>query len=59
MSTKGAQIKIILIDGEELSEAESTIADLVNQGWKIVAAGGGSGMVPVQGFVVLQSGFKA
>jgi hypothetical protein len=57
---KEQEIKIVTFidDREGREEGERSLAELVNTGWKIKAAGGGSGAELVWGFVILQRAKK-
>jgi hypothetical protein len=57
---KVQEIKIVTFidDREGREEGEQSLAELVNAGWKIKAAGGGSGAELVWGFVILQRAKK-
>jgi hypothetical protein len=50
------EVKIIsfISDREGREDAEKELTKLVNEGWEIKAAGGGTGAELVWGFVILQ-----
>lgn len=50
------QVKVITFinDREGREDAEFQLTELVNEGWEIKAAGGGTGADMVWGFVILQ-----
>lgn len=49
------EVKIVWVEKNNNDECEEALTKLVNEGWQIVAAGGGRGAVPQPvGFVVLQ-----
>jgi hypothetical protein len=50
------EVKIITFinDREGRQDGEETLTHLVNEGWEIKAAGGGTGASMVWGFVILQ-----
>lgn len=54
MPRKKVKIITFIDDREGREEAENQMDDMVNQGWVIVSAGGGSGAGLVWGFVILQ-----
>lgn len=61
MSNNRKKIKIVVVSTASdnntdfgKADAEKTLEDLVNQGWEIVTAGGGTGQYGTVGFVVLQ-----
>ncbi|MBZ0277302.1 MAG: hypothetical protein K8I60_14235 [Anaerolineae bacterium] len=51
---KAVRIVTFIDDREGRQDGEKELTDLVNDGWEIKAAGGGSGAGLVWGFVVLQ-----
>jgi hypothetical protein len=51
---KEVKILSFISDREGREDAEKELTKLVNEGWVIVAAGGGSGAELVWGFVILQ-----
>jgi hypothetical protein len=51
---KAVRIVTFIDDREGREDGERVLTELVNQGWEIKAAGGGSAAEMVWGFVVLQ-----
>lgn len=51
---KAIKIVSFINDREGREDAETELATLVNDGWEIKAAGGGTGANLVWGFVILQ-----
>ncbi len=51
---KEVRIVTFIDDREGREDGEKTMTEMVNQGWEIKAAGGGSGAGLVWGFVIMQ-----